>query len=318
MRSLKSLQNKEGIRRVLSKLVPYVGLLLLILVAILTRGNRFLAVKNLRNLLVQSSILIVMAVGSAFIMSHGDMDFANGGTMGLAMVFTIVLCKGIPAWAYLPVCLVSGLVIGTLIGMLTTKLRVVAFIVGMCIMRFSTAILYTTTQKTVWLAPAELSNLNKPWFYIVTCVLAVAVGWVVFEFTKIGQYNKAIGVNQNAARLSGIHVKKYLLYSFAIGGLCAGLCAFMMIVRTGGLSTSTGSYEVDVLIALTIGGMPLTGGSKASIRAAVIGGLALIILNNLLILLGVKPDFVNVIKGIVFLTLVLVTSRNKSGSAVTG
>ena len=92
----------------------------------------------------------------------------------------------------------------------------------------------------------------------------------------------------------------------------------MMIVRTGGLTTSTGSYEVDVLIALTIGGMPLTGGSKASIRSAVIGGLALIVLNNILVLLGVKPDFVNVIKGIVFLTLVLVTSRNKAGSTVVG
>ena len=127
-----------------------------------------------------------------------------------------------------------------------------------------------------------------------------------------------VGVNQNAARLSGVNVKKYLLFSFAIGGLCAGLSAFMMIVRTGGLTTSTGSYEVGVLIALTIGGMPLTGGSKASIRSAVIGGLALIVLNNILVLLGVKPDFVNVIKGIVFLTLVLVTSRNKAGSTVVG
>lgn len=318
MRGFKLLQNKEDVKRLVGKLIPYVGLALLVLFAIIAKGERFLAVRNLRNILIQSSILIVMAVGSAFIMSHGDMDFANGGTMGLAMVVTVALCKGLPAWGYLPMCLLTGAVIGTLIGFLTTRLRVVAFIVGMCVMRLSTAILYTTTQQTVWLAPTSLSNFNQPWFYIVVCVLTVAVGWIVFEYTKIGQYNKAIGVNQNAARLSGVNVKKYLLFSFAIGGLCAGLSAFMMIVRTGGLTTSTGSYEVDVLIALTIGGMPLTGGSKASIRSAVIGGLALIVLNNILVLLGVKPDFVNVIKGIVFLTLVLVTSRNKAGSTVVG
>ena len=318
MRGFKLLQNKEDAKRLAGKLIPYAGLLLLVLFAIIAKGERFLAIRNLTNMFIQSSILIVMAVGSAFIMSHGDMDFANGGTMGLAMVFTVVLCKGIPAWAYLPVCLLTGVVIGFLIGLLTTRLRVVAFIVGMCVMRLSTAILYTTTQETVWLAPSSLSNLNKPWFYIIVCVLTVAVGWLVFEYTKIGQYNKAIGVNQNAARLSGINVKRYLLLSFAIGGLCAGLCAFMMIVRTGGLTTSTGSYEVDVLIALTIGGMPLTGGSKASIRSAAVGGLALIILNNILVLLGVKPDFVNVVKGIVFLTLVLVTSKNKAGNVVVG
>lgn len=318
MRGFKLLQNKEDAKRLAGKLIPYAGLLLLVLFAIIAKGERFLAIRNLTNMLIQSSILIVLSVGSAFIMSHGDMDFANGGTMGLAMVFTMVLCKGIPAWAYLPVCLLTGVVIGFLIGLLTTRLRVVAFIVGMCIMRLSTAILYTTTQETVWLAPPSLSNLNKPWFYIIVCVLTVAVGWLVFEYTKIGQYNKAIGINQNAARLSGINVKKYLLLSFVIGGLCAGLCAFMMIVRTGGLTTSTGSYEVDVLIALTIGGMPLTGGSRASIRSAAVGGLALIILNNILILLGVKPDFVNVVKGIVFLTLVLLTSKNKSGNVVVG
>lgn len=309
---------KEQIKEIVSRAIPYAGLAILILFAIITKGGSFLAVRNLRNMLIQSSILIVMAVGSAFIMSHGDMDFANGGTMGLTMVVMLVVLRGLPAWTFLPLALLIGTLIGTLIGLLTTRLRVVAFIVGMCVMRLSTAILYTTTNQTVWRAPAGLDNLNKPWFYFAVCALTVLIGAVVFSYTKIGQYNKAIGVNRRAAELSGIPVKRYLLYSFAIGGLCAGLAAFLMTVRTGGLTTSTGSYEVDVLIALTIGGMPLTGGSKASVRAAVVGGLALIVLNNILILLGVKPDYVNVVKGLVFLGLVLVTSRNKSGQGVVG
>lgn len=311
------MKKEADYRQFISIAVPYIGLALLIIISIITGGKSFIAVKNLRNIMTQSSILMVVSVGTAFVMAHGDMDFANGGTMGLAMVITLALCKGIPAWAVFPMCLIMGTVIGILIGFLVTRLHVVAFIVGMCVMRLSSAILYTTTNKTTYLAPAGVSTLNKPWFYLLVCISMVILGIVFFEYTKVGQYNKLIGVNRNAALLSGINVNKYLVYSFAASGLCAGVAAFMTTVRTGGLSSSTGNYEVDTLIALTIGGMPLTGGSKASIRAAVIGALALTILNNILVLWGVNADFVNVVKGIVFLTLVLISSRQNAGQ-VTG
>lgn len=308
---------KVDTRQFLRDAVPYIGLILLIVIAAITGGERFVSARNIRNILTQSSILMVVAVGSSFVMAHGDMDFANGGTMGFSLVVTLALCKGIPAWAVLPMCLLVGTLMGLVIGLLVTKLRVVAFIVGMCVMRLSSAILYTITQQATYMSPAALSTLNKPWFYIAVCVATVMIGVVVFDFTKIGQYNKLIGVNRTAAPLSGINVDRYLIYAFVASGLCAGIAAFMTSVRTGGLSTSTGSYEVDTLIALTIGGMPLTGGSKASIRAAVIGALALTILNNILVILGVNADFVNVVKGLVFLTLVLISSRQNTGM-VTG
>lgn len=311
------MEKKTDIRRFISTAVPYIGLVLLISISVMVGGKSFVAAKNLRNIMTQSSILMVVSVGTAFVMAHGDMDFANGGTMGLAMVVTLALCKGIPSWAVFPMCLAVGTIIGIGIGFLVTKLRVVAFIVGMCVMRLSSAILYTTTQKATWMAPAGVMTLNKPWFYLLVCLGMVVLGILVFEFTKIGQYNKLIGVNKNAASLSGINVNKYLIYSFAASGLCSGVAAFMTTVRTGGLSSSTGNYEVDTLIALTIGGMPLTGGSKASIRAAVIGALALTVLNNILVLRGVNADFVNVVKGMVFLTLVLISSRQNVGQ-VTG
>lgn len=311
------MKKKAEFRQFTSLAIPYMGLALLILVSVIAGGKTFLAAKNLRNIMTQSSILMVVSVGTAFVMAHGDMDFANGGTMGLAMVVTLALCKGIPAWAVFPMCLLVGTAIGVMIGILVTRLRVVAFIVGMCIMRLSSAILYTTTNKTTWLAPAGITKLNKPWFYLAVCVGVVILGIIVFEFTKIGQYNKLIGVNRNAAQLSGIPTAKYLIYSFAASGLCAGVAAFMTTVRTGGLSSSTGNYEVDTLIALTIGGMPLEGGSKASVQSAVIGALALTILNNILVLQGVNADFVNVVKGLVFMALVLISSRRSRGK-VTG
>lgn len=307
------MDRKVTIKQNVSDAVPYIGLILLLLVAVITGGKTFTAARNIRNILTQSSILMVISVGTAFVMAHGNMDFANGGTMGLAMVVALAVCKGAPAWAIFPICLLVGTLIGFLVGILVTWLNVVAFIVGMCIMRISSAVLYSVTNKATYLIPPELAAINKPWFYIGVCAVVVILGVLVFEYTKVGQYNKLIGVNRKAAHLSGIPVKKYLVIAFTLSGLCAGIAAFLTSVRIGGLGSSTGNYEVDALIGLTIGGMPLTGGSKASMRAAVIGALALIVLNNILVIWGVNADFVNVIKGMVFLTLVLISSRQKTG-----
>lgn len=308
------MNKKTDVKRSFNNLIPYIGLILLIVIAIIGGGEKFIAFRNIRNILIQAAILMVLAIGSTFVMSHGDMDFANGGTMGITMVVALAVCKGVPAWAVFPICIITGTAIGVLVGVFATKLRVVAFIVGMCIMRLSSALLYTITLKTTWMAPVGILTLNKPWFFIAVCIVMLVIGTIIFEYTKIGQYNKLIGVNKEAAFLSGINVSRHLIYAFTASGLCAGVAAFMTSVRIGGLSNSTGSYEVDVLIALTIGGMPLTGGSKASMSAPMIGALALTILNNILVLWGVNADFVNVIKGLVFLTLVLVSSRQNKGA----
>ena len=307
----------EKLRQHMRTMVPYIGLLVLVLLAVVTGGESFTSMRNISNILIQSSILMVISVGTACVMAPGTMDFANGGTMGLAMVMALAVCKGIPAWAVFPVCLITGTLIGYVVGILVTKLKVVAFIVGMCIMRLSAAILYSVTNEATYIIPAELSKLNTPWFYIVMCVLVVVVGALVFESTKVGQYDKLIGVNRKAAWLSGINVDRYLVIAFTISGIGAGIAAFMTSVRIGGLGSSTGNYEVDTLIGLTIGGMPLTGGSKASMRAAVIGALSLTVLNNILVIWGVNADFVNVVKGLVFLALVLISSRQRTG-VVTG
>lgn len=307
------MSRKETLKQRMKGAVPYVGFLILVLLAVVTGGESFTSMRNIRNILTQSSILMVISVGTTFVMAHGNMDFANGGTMGLTMVMALAVCKGIPAWAVFPVCLIVGTLIGYIIGLLVTKLKVVAFIVGMCVMRLSSAVLYSVTNEATYIVPASLTKLNNSWFYFLMCVAVVILGIMVFEHTKVGQYDKLIGVNRKAAWLSGINVDRYLVIAFTLSGLAAGIAAFMTSVRIGGLGSSTGNYEVDALIGLTIGGMPLTGGSKASMRAAVIGALSLTVLNNILVIWGVNADFVNVIKGLVFLALVLISSRQKTG-----
>ncbi|MDO4543589.1 MAG: ABC transporter permease [Clostridia bacterium] len=303
-----TVMNKVG-----KTVLPYAGVIILVVIACVSTKT-FATAFNIRNLISQCSILMIAAIGSSFVMAHGNLDFSNGGTMAICLIFALALCKNAPMWAILPLCLIAGTAMGALIGFLVTKVRIMAFIVGMCLMRLSSALLYTTTQMGTYILPVTVTtSLDKPVVYAVAALVMCALGIVVFEFTKIGQHNKLIGANPIAAKLSGINVKRYQFFAFVAAGICAGAAAFLLAIRSGGLSNKMGSYEIDVLIALTIGGMPLTGGSSASVRSAIIGALSLTVLNNILVLWGVGTEFVNVIKGIIFLSLVLISSRKKTG-----
>lgn len=90
------MSRKEILRQRAKGAVPYAGFLILVLLAVVTGGENFTSMRNIRNILTQSSILMVISVGTTFVMAHGNMDFANGGTMGLAMVVALAVCRGIP------------------------------------------------------------------------------------------------------------------------------------------------------------------------------------------------------------------------------
>lgn len=108
--------------------------------------------------------------------------------------------------------------------------------------------------------------------------------------------------------LSGIKVNKYKVIAFVISGICVGIAAFVTVIRGGGAGAQTGnSLETNVLLALTLGGIPLAGGSGTKMRSALIGGLTLFILNNGLTLWGIDPTLIYVVKGIVFLAVVFVS-----------
>ena len=184
------MSRKEILRQRAKGAVPYAGFLILVLLAVVTGGENFTSMWNIRNILTQSSILMVISVGITFVMAHGNMDFANGGTMGLEMVLALAVCRGIPAWAVFPVCLIVGTLIGAAIGILVTRLKVVAFIVGMCIMRLSSAILYSVTNEATYVIPAPLSRLNNPWFYFLMCAAVVLLepecdGRILYNQAKV-------------------------------------------------------------------------------------------------------------------------------------
>ena len=142
-----------------------------------------------------------------------------------------------------------------------------------------------------------------------------ALGNLGNNYISLGKYNKAIGVSLPAAVQSGISTVKYRMYAYLLSGLTVGIAGFLTLARTNAVSRNTGiGMEMDMMVALMLGGMPSTGGTKARISNAVLGSLIVIILSNGLVLWGVDVSLVQIIKGIVFLVVVSLTFTKTKGA----
>lgn len=299
------------------KAVPFLGLLVLVLLFSTTTDGRFLKVTNLQNIFSQAAIVMVAGTGCSFVMSHNNLDFSLGGACAMSAVAGIVIgAKFSYAWM-LPVCLTVGMMCGLITAGLHIKARIPAFMAGMCIMFAGRGLAQGAYLQFVMTLPQDYKVLQNIWFYFAVVTVIFLAAYILFEYTKIGKYNKLIGSNMQVAKLSGVPVNKYKAMAFAVSGFTVGAAAFMSIIRGGGVGAQTGTnLETNVLLALTLGGFPLTGGSQAKMRSVIVGALVLFMLNNGLQLWGVDPTIINVIKGIVFLVVVYITIDRGSGGVM--
>ncbi len=314
----KAMRTELNKSELLKKIVPFLGLIVLIILFALTTDGNFLTVKNLRNVISQAAVTMVASIGCCFVMAHDNLDFSLGGACALCAVASIILGKNISVALMLPVCIIVGMCCGLLTGILHIKARIPAFMAGMCVMFAGRGVAQGASQSFSMTLPKEYKVLQNVWFYLGMVLIIFVVAYILFEFTKIGKYNKLIGSNPRCASLSGINVGKYKIIAFVISGFTVGMAAFMTVIRGSGVGTSTGSnLETNVLLALTLGGFPLTGGSSAKIRSAIIGTLTLYILNNGLQLWGMDPSLIYVVKGVVFLLVVYISIDRGSGRVMT-
>ena len=143
-------------------------------------------------------------------------------------------------------------------------------------------------------------------------IIVVIAGYIVYEFTVFGKQNKAVGSNIEAARQSGVRINVIKFVPFLIvGGLC-GLLGFFNLVKTGTASNQTGSsFFLDVLNAVLLGGMPLSGGAGSKYRAVIIGSLTSAFLTVGMTMLGVDTFTRQLVSGFVFLVIVSLSFDRK-------
>ena len=155
---------------------------------------------------------------------------------------------------------------------------------------------------------AQAARFNNIVFFLIVLVVVYAVGYFLFNFTKLGKYQKLIGTNPKAAELSGINVNQYKMLAFLVSGVTIGIASCMTVIRNAAINGNTGlNLETDVLLALCLGGLPMTGGSTSKMNSVLIGVAIYYILNNGLLLWGLNADYVDIVKAIFFLGTVAIS-----------
>ncbi len=300
----------------LRKIIPIAGLLILFIIFSVTTGGLFLRWNNLQNLILQSAITMVAAVGTAFVMAHNNLDFSLGGACALSCVLSYLIV-GNNLVLFFILCIVFGVICGLFSAVLHVKGEVPAFIAGMCLMFAGRGLAQSVAASNTMML-TQAAQLNNMWFFIVVLVVVVVIGYILFNYTKIGKYQKLIGTNPKAAQLSGISVGKYKTIAFIISGVTIGLASCLTVIRSPSIVGSTGTnLETNVLLALSLGGMSMTGGSASRMRSAVIGTLIFFILNNGLTLWGLDPNYVDIVKAIFFLFTVTISIDRSQYEVIT-
>ena len=304
------------IKRNLRSILPFVGLILVVAVLAILSGGRIFSKGNLNNILDQSYTIVLLSIGCSFLYAHGGFDLAVGGIYGLSMMVSglMLLGTGMSPWIVLPMCIVISVVCYMLMGLVTIKLNLPAFITSLCRQFICRGIVTTISSGNISL-PKEMSVADNWVIKIVLLVVVIVASYLLMTNTPFGKRNRAIGENPVAARQSGIEIDKTRIIAYLICAVLVALAGFFSMASSRTVATLSGSgYEMDVIVAVVLGGMSLHGGMNSSVRAPIIGALIVVLLTNGLVIIGIPSKWSDFVIGIVFLIVILFTyKRNRKG-----
>lgn len=291
-------------------LLPIAGLIIIFLLFNVLTNFRMM--KNLPLVLSQVYVTMIAATGVFFIMTMGGLDFSQGSILGIASIVVCLLSK-----TSIPLAIVGGIVAGAVIGAINGYFyvyrKIKSFIVTICTMfLFRGFIKYLTTNAPV-AGSAKLINFDSTGLKIACTVLILVIGFVLFRFTKFGTYLKAIGAGEKAAMFSGIRTDRMKFWIYVLAGAITGFAAFINVIKVGSVTSSGGNQlETQILIALVLGGMPISGGAKVRFENIIVGSLLYIVLNSGLTMMGFTTQLMQLIQGVVFLVFVAVFADRQS------
>ena len=306
---MKKLKNSN----LLHALLPFVGMLFVIaLFAILTEG-KLITAANLKRMMTQAYTVMLVGLGASFIYMHGGIDFSLGSVLALSEMCAALTFEATGwTWSLLPICLIVSVGCGFLTGLAAVKLNVPPFIASLCMQLAGRGVLTAVLDSRM----VSVTSLSVPGWgeRLITLAVVIIALFIICQYTKVGKYNKAIGENKVTVYTSGVNVQLYRLLAYLICGAAVGIAAYFDLRRVGVLAGNTGlGLEMEVLIALVLGGLSMSGGYISSIRCAIIGSITVVVLNNGMTILGVGSNYMGIIEGIVFLFVVLFTFKRDKG-----
>ncbi|HEY9284138.1 MAG TPA: ABC transporter permease, partial [Pyrinomonadaceae bacterium] len=286
--------------------------LVLLFVANSIFTNNFFDPNNFRNILLQVSPTVLVAVGMTFVIATGGIDLSVGAVMAIASAVAATSLDGGVVVAVLLALAVTSAA-GVFNGLLISGFRIQPIIVTLALLISGRGVAQVinggqlipfSSPSFEWLGRGQIAGLPVQ---VLLMLLAVAAAIFVMRMTVFGRYVVAVGGNESAARLAGVKVARTKVTVYALSGLLAGLAGLIETARQGASDApNIGlNIELDAIAATVVGGTPLTGG-RATIVGTLVGALIMQIITTSFNMNGVSYAWSLVIKAAIIIVAVYV------------
>ena len=298
--------------------VGILSVLVLLCVIVSIATSKFLKPNNLISVLRQMSINAYTALGMTLIIILGHIDLSVGAIVAMSGTLTVgfIVTQGLPIPVAILLGILLGMVAGLISGMIVTYFRVPAFIITMAMMNVCSGVAYVYSG-------GQATRINDDFFSaigtgylfntiplpVVYMIILIIVISFLLGKTKFGTYIYAIGGNREAARLSGVPIKKVEIAVFTISGVLSAFAGLVLCSRMYSGQPSVGSgYELDAIAACVLGGTSMSGG-KGRISGTIFGAMVIGVISNGLNLIGVSSYWQLIVKGLIIACAVLLDSQ---------
>ena len=279
---------------------------------------RFLSLDNILNVLRQTSIVALVSFGSAMVIIIKGIDLSVGGLIACcAMVSGLMMKAGIP----MALAMLCGIVVGALMGLfsgfMVEKLEVPAFITTLVIGQVANGValmlnggnsLGGFSDTYVFIGNGKILGIPVSIFIMAFFVI---LSYIIMSKTKLGTHIYALGGNAQVVKNQGISTAKINYFVFTFSGVCAAVAGILLSAQMNTVHPAQGgNYQLDAVAACVIGGVNMAGG-EGKVYFALIGAMVIGFLRNALNLIGLHPYYQNLIVGVLIITIVAVSMRER-------
>ena len=314
--------NRNKIGQLMVTILPFVALIVLfaLFVGVVSMKGYRLDM-YLQIVFNEGVVLAVVATGAIFIYTLGTFDISLGAATLFAATMGVLAYNATENMALMILAIfASGIICSLLNSVLASVFHIPAFVTTVAMMSVLTAVasqIITTKGGAlggISIPSVIVKDMDNPGFKIILLAVFFLVCFFTFNLTKAGRRQKFIGGNPVCATLTGIQFNKYTILAFTIAGIGVGLGAFLTLLYTPSVTTTTASsIGMNIFIAIVFGGMPISGGARSKIYASLVGGFSFMLLNDILELVidsSAAYGITQLISAVFFLAVVYVTSMN--------
>jgi ribose transport system permease protein len=301
------------------EIMMLLALAVVVAVFVILAPTAFLSPINLRNMAVESSVMMILSVGMTYVIITAGIDLSVGAVLVFSSVLAVLAMRfvgidnPVTPWLGLLVSLISAACWGAINGFFVARAHLSPLIVTLATMGIALggARLLAGGVDMTGVPPALVDTIGIGRVFGVPVVVLIAlavvvVGGVALHFTRFGLYTYAIGSNEQSARRAGIAVERHLVAVYILSAICAGLAGYIALARFS--STTIAGHGTDNLKAITavvLGGTSLFGGS-GTMAGTVVGVFIPVVLASGLVIIGLPTFWQEVAVGIVLLAAVLI------------